>query len=230
MNRIYRIKNRNQDNESFFRSCSSLFDPVQDSLCRAGNGARNGRQCRPIERKPGRYRGVGSAGNHLQPKGNRAEILRQKSEILISAFQISAFQPLPCPANCGLKISRPSCFATSSSGLSVCRKFIEPQSRNLSGQLRWGESSCLESANCLITLRNEIARMTKTSKWAGYLTSFFAIAFFITGLRVYATQRPGWFAVVTGWFMMLAAFFGSCVYCVGRFLDLFVAAGTGPSR
>ena len=52
--------------------------------------------------------------------------------------------------------------------------------------------------------------MTKTSQWAGYLASFFAIAFFITALEFRGSggQVPGWFAVVTGWFMMLAAFSG----------------------
>lgn len=52
--------------------------------------------------------------------------------------------------------------------------------------------------------------MTKTSQWAGYFASFFAIAFFVTALefRDSGGQVPGWFAVVTGWFMMLAAFSG----------------------
>jgi hypothetical protein len=52
--------------------------------------------------------------------------------------------------------------------------------------------------------------MTKTSQWAGYFASFFAIAFFITALEFRGSggQVPGWFAVVTGWFMMLSAFSG----------------------
>ncbi len=52
--------------------------------------------------------------------------------------------------------------------------------------------------------------MTKTSQWAGYFASFFAIAFFVTALEFRGSGGlvPGWFAVVTGCFMMLAAFSG----------------------
>jgi hypothetical protein len=52
--------------------------------------------------------------------------------------------------------------------------------------------------------------MTKTSRWAGYLASLFAIAFFITATTFRRTggEVPDWVAVVTGWFMMLAAFSG----------------------
>jgi len=54
------------------------------------------------------------------------------------------------------------------------------------------------------------SHMTKTSQWAGYLASFFAIAFFVTAtaFRSGGGEVPGWFAVVTGWCMMLAAFSG----------------------
>ena len=56
--------------------------------------------------------------------------------------------------------------------------------------------------------------MTKTSQWAGYVASFFAIAFFVTAtaFRGAGGDVPGWFAVVTGWCMMLAAFSG--VVCI----------------
>jgi ABC-type Fe3+-siderophore transport system permease subunit len=57
---------------------------------------------------------------------------------------------------------------------------------------------------------NRFERMTKTSQWAGYCASVFAISFFVTALEFRGSggQVPGWFAVVTGWFMMLAAFSG----------------------
>ena len=53
-------------------------------------------------------------------------------------------------------------------------------------------------------------RMTKTSQWAGYCASVFAIAFFVavTMYRGASGAVPGWMAVVTGWLMMLAAFSG----------------------
>jgi len=52
--------------------------------------------------------------------------------------------------------------------------------------------------------------MSKASQWAGYVASFFAIAFFVTAtaFRGAGGEVPGWFAVVTGWCMMLAAFAG----------------------
>lgn len=52
--------------------------------------------------------------------------------------------------------------------------------------------------------------MTKTSQWAGYCASVFAIAFFVamTMYRGAGGEVPGWMAVVTGWLMMLAAFSG----------------------
>jgi hypothetical protein len=52
--------------------------------------------------------------------------------------------------------------------------------------------------------------MSKTSQWAGYIASFFAIGFFVTAttFRRSGGDVPGWFAVVTGWCMMLAAFSG----------------------
>jgi hypothetical protein len=52
--------------------------------------------------------------------------------------------------------------------------------------------------------------MNKTSQWAGYLASFFAIAFFIglNASRGTAGEVPGWSVFVTGWCMKLAAFSG----------------------
>lgn len=56
-------------------------------------------------------------------------------------------------------------------------------------------------------------RMTKTSQWAGYLASFFAIAYFVlfTAYRQSdfdGARAPSWWPVVIGWCMMLAAFSG----------------------
>lgn len=61
--------------------------------------------------------------------------------------------------------------------------------------------------------------MNKTSQWAGYTASFFAIAFFVTAttFRRSDGEVPGWFAVVTGWCMMLAAFAGVVCLVSGVF-------------
>ena len=57
----------------------------------------------------------------------RSEVGSKRSDFPISQFHllsISAFQLLALRANCGRKILRPSCFATSSSGLNACRKWL----------------------------------------------------------------------------------------------------------
>jgi len=67
--------------------------------------------------------------------------------------------------------------------------------------------------------------MTKTSQWAGYIASFFAIAFFamITVFRGSDGGVSGWFAVLTGWCMMLAAFSG--VVCLVSAIFAFTRRG-----
>jgi hypothetical protein len=74
-----------------------------------------------MEEKPGRYWGViGRQHLPLGKRGQRSEV-RGRRSALLSVFSFSAFQRLPRHANCGRKISRPSCFAVSSSGVNVCR-------------------------------------------------------------------------------------------------------------
>jgi hypothetical protein len=59
--------------------------------------------------------------------------------------------------------------------------------------------------------------MTKTSRWAGYCASVFAITFFVSVTIYRGGVLPGWFAVVTGWCMMLAAFSGVVCLVSGVF-------------
>jgi hypothetical protein len=53
--------------------------------------------------------------------------------------------------------------------------------------------------------------MSKTSQWAGYSASILAIAIFlaVTLFRHPDGEVPGWFGVVTGWLMTLAAITGA---------------------
>jgi hypothetical protein len=75
-----------------------------------------------MEQKPGRYwGGIGRQHLPLGERGQRSEV-RGRRALLLSVFSFSTFQRFHRHANCGRKISRPSCFATSSFGLSVCRK------------------------------------------------------------------------------------------------------------
>jgi len=52
--------------------------------------------------------------------------------------------------------------------------------------------------------------MNKTSQWAGYLASFFAITFFVASVSIRSDidSRPAWQAAGTGWCMILAAISG----------------------
>ena len=66
--------------------------------------------------------------------------------------------------------------------------------------------------------------MTRTSQWAGYLASFFAIAYFVMfsayrQLEFDAASAPTWWPLVIGWCMMLAAFSG-VVCLVSAFFGL----------
>jgi hypothetical protein len=52
--------------------------------------------------------------------------------------------------------------------------------------------------------------MNKISQWAGYLASFFSIAFcvMVSVFMESDVKPPTWIPVITGWCMMLGAFSG----------------------
>jgi peptidoglycan/LPS O-acetylase OafA/YrhL len=56
----------------------------------------------------------------------------------------------------------------------------------------------------------DMSQMSRTSQWAGYLASAFAIAFFVTVTAFYKSEQTplNWLPTATALCMMLAAFSG----------------------